>query len=83
VVAEEEATMKEPFGESAEIPGSHIHAIARLAGELHVPLKEVADVYQSELNRINASARLHHFVTALAASHARGILLRSKRHLAT
>ena len=49
-------------------PGTHIHAIAQFASELRVTLKEVADV----------SARVQ-FVTVLAASHARGILLRSRR----
>jgi len=71
--------MNAPFGETTDIPGTHIHAITRLASDLHVPLKGAANVYQSELERINASARLHHFVTVLAASHARGILLRSRR----
>jgi hypothetical protein len=71
--------MNAPFGETTDIPGTHGHAIERLSRELHVPIEEAADVYKAQLESIAASARLHHFVSVIATSRARGILLRSRQ----
>ena len=60
----------------AVMSGVHGHAIAQLANDLRLPVDEVATVYQSQLDRIGANARIHHYLSVLAASRARAILRR-------
>ena len=71
--------MKAPFAETTDLPGVHAHAIAQLSRDLRLPLNEVADVYQRQLDHIGATARLHHYLGVLATSRARGILRREHR----
>ena len=58
------------------VSGAHAHAIASLSRELHLPIADVSAVYHSQLDRIGASARIHHYLGVLATSLSRRILRR-------
>jgi hypothetical protein len=60
--------------EMASLSGQHLHAIEELSEDLHLPLSEVAEVYQAELERIGAAARIHNYVSLLASRRAHAIL---------
>lgn len=60
---------------STDLAG-HRTAIARLAAELHVPLYQVREIYQAQLDRLGAEARIESYLGVLAARNTRSILRR-------
>jgi hypothetical protein len=62
------------FGSTDLAGHGHRHAIARLSAELHVPLHEVRQIYEAQLDRLGVEARIESFLGVLATSHTRSIL---------
>jgi hypothetical protein len=58
--------------------GDHRSAIARLAGELHVPPPQVEAIYRVQLDRLAETARIPRYLGLLAAKRTRGMLRSSK-----
>jgi hypothetical protein len=52
----------------------HAYAIAALAGKLGVSMKDIADVYKAEFDRLAGGARVTNFLIVLALNRTRSIL---------
>jgi hypothetical protein len=50
------------------------HLIAALSEQLHIPAKQVGEIYWKQLDLLTAQARIHDFVGVLALRNARAIL---------
>ena len=59
-------------------PG-HEAALKLLADDVHVPREEVLQIYKSELIHLEAGARIHTFIPALALRRARERLIHKRR----
>ena len=53
---------------------TQIRTIGALAHQLRVPMQEVAEIYQSEFDRLALAARIPTYLSVLALSNTRSIL---------
>ena len=74
--------MARPARNPGSMTGAHGHAIAQLSNSLRLPLDEVATVYQSQLDHIGASARIHNYLSVLVTRRTRAILRGHRQALA-
>jgi hypothetical protein len=53
---------------------AELRAVQGLSEELHVPVGEVTEIYQQQLNRLAAGARIQSFIGVLATRNTRSFL---------
>ena len=63
----------------ADLEPDQTSAIASLSDKLRLPLSEVRRAYLKELDRLQARARIHSFLQALAFNRTRSVLRSRKR----
>ena len=57
-----------------ESPAGSAHFLDALSRELNIPFDDVQTLYRGEFERLTATARIHQFVSLLAAKNTRDVL---------
>lgn len=70
------------FSPPADPFAEHRGVIVKLSEELHVSLHEVTEIYQQQLDRLTAGARIQNFLPVLATRCTRSILRAANRRSA-